>query len=84
MLTKALGWQGGMHEWQGGVHGWQGGCVVGRGHAWLVGGCVPGGIHGFPGGMHAWGVCMVKGVCMAKGGMHGEWGGMHGKGGHAW
>ena len=42
-------------------------------------------------------VCLVKGECMAKGGMHGEGacivkgegvcvakGGMHGKGGHAW
>ena len=55
-------------------------CLSTGGHAWL-----PGGVRGCGGvcmvargGMHG---CWGEGVCMAKGGVHGEEGGMHGKGG---
>ena len=49
------------------MHGCQGACVVAEGgHVWL-----PGGVRGCQGGMCG------EGVCVAKGGMHGE-------GGYAW
>ena len=74
----------GVHDCRG-MHGCRGACVVARGCAWLQGG-------------HAWlwGACMVVGVWVVVGVMHGcggcAWlwgacmvvGGMHGCGGHTW
>ena len=63
-----------------GVCGCQGACMVGRGHAWLLGG-----VCGCQGSVHGcWGVHGCGGVCVFGGCLWFGGGGMPGCGGHAW